>query len=1687
MGLAPAQKKPEHAPAAKSEPVVQKACATCASAPAVPGTPKYMQAKSTMDKGAGADLGGKAVGIATSGVSGAAAPLPHLDRIQQSFGAHDVTGVKAAVGGDAGSAASQLGARAYTVGDRVGFRDEPDLRLAAHEAAHTVQQQQGVQLEGGVGKPGDVYERQADAAADAVVEGRSAESLLGSPKSKRGGTGVQMACSCGGTCSSCGGPQVQFDLEANIDRDIEPVPVIGGPAKAPDAGGGGAAEGGEASEGNGESEAPAPEQDADAKAAEDKANLAAGEKACPAPADPPQAEKQEAGEDEGDCSDYGGWGDKTAPAPPPVKEGETPQGPPEPAPAEIKSQPPAGPNPESDKATKTKPEKGADEKPAPPEGCEDKKPETGEKGGDSGATEDGGGGDAGGPDEDPMEAMIREALEHRESGRTAYRDGASQLEASKSRVREASSDPVRFANTDSGSERASGASAVATRELVEMGGDANKLLDDVQTNAPARVNDSLNTVKFDILAARDRSIANIDAEFDLAKASAQGAANGVISTVRAQHLQTVVSHVVSASLAVSGIIKTTLDTTKAIAAAQSTQMSDLADTIEDGADRLITAGTTKGAAAMAIGRQYHSMYMGGVTGERDSLMAGYVSDRRAKARAKAAFTTATGMRDSFAQEAAGQAREFVKTRAGHCSSVIKTAEGATKGVNTGAGKAIAGIYQLLGAQVQQATADRDSRTKQIRTQLAAQLATLSQQAAKQRQTARDTAYVQVLAVQLTAQQMTGDLLGAAAQAVRNLGDGISEARSQLESGAPASIESTHVMMRVIRGRVTGAIKSIRERLGGGLERALANVGGHTEKSRTHIDRHLETARESAAELSRGFGQAMSAQRADALRSFGGQRTSFRGSMTKLQAGITHAFGCAVKNVEQSYEKQLSSIESGNKDQAKKLEKSFQSQIDGSGKATGPNKRTDGLVASIRYYACVAARHERPAWEEIAKFVLIIVIAIVVSALLGPVVGAMVGAIGLAGAAATIVTAIIVGAIAGAISSVAGQLFDNAMSGRRLGYGVAAAAKSGAISGAIGGFFGGVGAVFAKAAASAGAGLLTKFAIQFTADMASEYATQVATNLMEGKSLGKSLTDVNASGFIMAGAMSAGMFALHSVKLPGSKKTPPELPPGLDTKLSPRMQRVGAAIKNAETAIKDSKPVKAAMRTAESAVASMKSAGTRLAAAFKGTKLGAVLESSGALGAMSRGGRSLLGLLGKLQDLNTALGEKTTKVGERFAGRLQKIAARYGIKLGPRAEAPTPHDEPAPKDASATPHDAPNAPKEGPLAHEATTSDPVTAHESPTPHESPTTPHESSPAKPTDADFKSVEASGQKPHEALTPEQRLAEQRVAEHGDKLPPKEPFTEAGKLPNEHPWGETPEGTFCRFSGGSCSNKKGQKVKNPPGMGKTPLAGDVAPAKPTADAAPAKVATPEPAKAGTPEPAKAGTPEPAKAGTPEPAKAGTPEPAKAGTPEPAKPVDPAKPTPDQAHTESILDNGLRRTEKPAPKDAKFSSGDPMPEGTRVVEHFDESGTLQGRHYVDADGRVIRSEVRMKSPNARKKDSSRPTPEGMEPTDHRGHSAPERHAADQRAANVPENLQPEHSKSNLSPKKRWENKVPAFANNHPNSEVFSIHEPTFRGKDKRPTSMSHGIEVDGQRMSNYDSKAIPNDATASAYKLPWE
>jgi hypothetical protein len=114
-----------------------------------------------------------------------AQPLPGgaREKFERSLGA-DLGGVRVHTGGDVAREATGLEARAYTVGNDIGFAQgeyQPGSadgeRLLAHEVAHTVQQsksQAHPQRKAGVSEPHDASEAEADDAAEQMVRGAPA-------------------------------------------------------------------------------------------------------------------------------------------------------------------------------------------------------------------------------------------------------------------------------------------------------------------------------------------------------------------------------------------------------------------------------------------------------------------------------------------------------------------------------------------------------------------------------------------------------------------------------------------------------------------------------------------------------------------------------------------------------------------------------------------------------------------------------------------------------------------------------------------------------------------------------------------------------------------------------------------------------------------------------------------------------------------------------------------------------------------------------------------------------------------------------------------------------------------------------------------------------------------------------------------------------------------------------------------------------------------------------------------------------------------------------------------------------------------------------------------------------------------------------------------------------------------------
>ena len=128
---------------------------------------------------------------AEKGLADSETKLPFKEELEQAF-QRDFSNVKAHTGPQATEANQKLGSEAYTSGNRIVFgNDNPSKKLVAHELAHTVQQQAGVQLNNGVGESGDSYEQNADVVADRVSEGKPVKDLPGTSTNSSNSKQVQ--------------------------------------------------------------------------------------------------------------------------------------------------------------------------------------------------------------------------------------------------------------------------------------------------------------------------------------------------------------------------------------------------------------------------------------------------------------------------------------------------------------------------------------------------------------------------------------------------------------------------------------------------------------------------------------------------------------------------------------------------------------------------------------------------------------------------------------------------------------------------------------------------------------------------------------------------------------------------------------------------------------------------------------------------------------------------------------------------------------------------------------------------------------------------------------------------------------------------------------------------------------------------------------------------------------------------------------------------------------------------------------------------------------------------------------------------------------------------------------------------------------------------------------------------------
>ena len=1162
---------------------------------------------------------------AAQGLNGATRQLPGLDRIQDSFGHHNVSETRVQIGGAAELANKRLGASAYTSGNRIAFKQEPDLRLAAHEAAHVVQQRRGIQLKGGVSTAGDPYERQADKAAEAVVSGRSAEALLDEePQPATDGAGVQMKCACGGSCASCTQKRerpeepVQMDEDdGTLTSDDEPIqmqlevtterPLLEGLALA---GGGGAevgaaveasleenGDGREASAGEAEAEkakgeaessisdqsaaleeAPVAEADsatemAEQQTSEERSEREAIEEGNEARKEEGRKEKglgaeEETKEEPEEVMPQGEMPiqrkcDPSSPSPKPADFDEAKQPPPEPPPGKTevnsKSESPSAEDQSKgcgaeQVASRLDSASPIEDAVAPAEAAVTSEPvatKAAPNGGGAGTNgaEQTGGGTAGDGDLPIADTGVEYGIAQAEAGRAeavaAYEASNALVEKATGGVSELASFDVEFPRVEGGGEveeKRRSAASDALRGFLSNGADrVSDALNFALNIVPERTSVAAAAAKAQIKYAAASSAAALSGRVAQARANAQTQAAALAVQINSAHDASVATIQEETNSALDTLDAEYNAAAEQIPVIESDQIMALSEVYAEGDRRYRKIGSDIGEAATKRGEFYAQHYDGCHIKRMDSFWDGYLTDRRADARMKAARDVAKSYKESLEKEANKQADEGAKGLKCDQEAVHKSAATTLETLDQQYQSAVEILLKAQERAIASAGIARDQSLASAKRALTATLAGFDDTEYSQLRTISDTAYLQVVAVEQSAHMAASSLQDNILQAADSLSDALRSVASTLTATSAPEPDVLERGLAAGRETMESGLDGLYLKIDGGLSNVEGQIADHGNQSSAAVNDTGASAIAQVDQAMAGFSQTMSTLEQSTSSSLSQLTDGHVSSLHEMTESATEGFKQQMTGLEKSYEALNANVKGRFEEAATGLETGLKDSLKG----------MDSGKDSIPHYADEAASKEAPAWKSVVKWILIIAIIVVVALVIGP---AVIGAVG-AWAGSVFWGAVIGGAIVGAATGAAIQMLNNWETNTTLYEGVGTAALMGAIGGAVGGaggFFiewamGPVG----KLAISA----ISKKAIEFSANLAFNAVQEIATQLLTtrnvdwsefGKSMVMSLATAGA-GEIPAGKKVQAKFKskgdLIGGKIPGARAPKPEVSTG----------------------------------------------------------------------------------------------------------------------------------------------------------------------------------------------------------------------------------------------------------------------------------------------------------------------------------------------------------------------------------------------------------------------------------------------------------------------------------------------------------------------------------------------------------------
>lgn len=1007
-----AQRRGRRTPVVARSPVaigpVQTKCSACAASEH-PAAPSSIQA------------------VASRGVDDASSPLPHLDRIQESFGRHDVSQVKVSIGGAAAEASAHMNAEAFTIGDRIGFSDSPDVKLAAHEAAHVVQQRHGVHLQDGVGSPGDPYEQQADEVAEAIVRGASAEPIL------------DRASGAAGARSGVEAPVLR--KPNSTPTRAEPGSVGGSPSRTDRDSDGGVIQAAAAQRG-----AAAVQLKDDPTAAQPVRAARCADIDFPVEkppedmeaSEPPKepeggevkedivAEEQDTPtEEEQPCEDIAAEGEQATMVVSQQAEvmGNTASG-------------PQGAAPQNSR--EPTPEQGAISQPAKVMGDAENGP--------VGAGPPSGGGEPtleqGATTEQAGDAGDTMMVSRIADAEAARADSIAVHEAATADSMAASAAPGRIAARRVTFSGPTAARAPAEAALAEFFASTATQLDEAvafaRDEVPARVGLAAAAASAAIEAEGERHLAAIETRIAAASAAIETRAATASAWIDAACGAAVARIEAATAAALAQVNAAYLDASLRVPEMHVAMVLALETTYTEAEEAYRAVGRTRAAAAQARGATFAAAYRACKINRSDGFWEGHLTDRRAEAAAKAAEQTAKGYADSFLETANTQAGKVRKGLPKDRHTARCTAEQIQRNLDTQYQQTVEGIRAAHQSSLAGAEAQRAAAQAQVAAQRAQAIATLDAQRPGLLRAVRETTHMQVVATEHLAHSATGALQLGITAAAQSLDAAMASLAASLQGTAAPAAKALTTLLANASGQRDAALATLQTSTTEGLVQVEGNLQTHTNTATTQLGELADGAIDQVGQLEQCSSEGIDAVAADAEQGLSGHAAQHASSVQGMANGVVEGFQALVESLRTQYETLLTTLTKTVGEATKSLESSF-------------DKALAGLDEKIPVEASDAASHEPPAWKTIVKWVLVIAIVIVIAFVAGPAAIGFLAGYGMSTLAAGVVAGAVLGAVAGGLN----QVVSNWETNRRWNEGLGHAIVMGAITGAFGGLAGGL--------------------------------------------------------------------------------------------------------------------------------------------------------------------------------------------------------------------------------------------------------------------------------------------------------------------------------------------------------------------------------------------------------------------------------------------------------------------------------------------------------------------------------------------------------------------------------------------------------------------------------------------------------